>query len=69
MCVYVCVFVRAYVRETLSETRRQLRDAACVNICSNSVMTVCPMFCLCVYNESALIGQVDVVDNGGSKST
>lgn len=69
MCVCVGVCGCAYVRETLRETRRQLRDVACVNICSNSVMTVCPVFCLCVYNESALIGQVDVVNNGGSGST
>lgn len=43
--------------------------AACVNVCSNSVMTVCALFCLCVYNESSVIGQVDVVSDGGRGNT
>lgn len=45
------------------------RSAACVNVCSNSAMTVCALFCLCVYNESSVIGQVDVVSNGGRGNT
>lgn len=43
--------------------------AACVNVCSNSVTTVCALFCLCVYSESSLIGQVDVVNDGGRGNT
>lgn len=43
--------------------------AACVDVCSGSVMTVCALFCLCVYNESPVIGQVDVVSNGGRGNT
>ena len=29
-------------------------------------MTVCPLFRLCVYNESSLIGHTDVVNSRGT---
>lgn len=43
--------------------------AVCVNECSDSTVTFGALFCLCVHNESSVIGQVDVVSGGGRGNT
>lgn len=55
--------------EEKEKQRETLCCTACVNVCSNSMMIVCALFCLCVYNESSVIGQVDVVSDGGRRNT
>lgn len=85
MCIHTSYSVHGKERNTGGEIKREKKRggetktetevaerhccAACVNVCSNSVMTVCALFCLYVYNESSVIGQVDVVSDGGRGNT
>lgn len=70
--LYVCVSKKdreGEVEKTGTEGIERHCCTACVNVCSNSEMIVCALFCLCVYNESSVIGQVDVVSDGGRRNT
>lgn len=48
------------------ESGGALLRCMCKRMQNDSVMAVCALFCLCVYNESSVIGQVDVVSDEGN---